>query len=112
MSDTWKAVMSKHIDVVMATDVIYKGSPYDKLAELLEALARQHDPEILIIIPKQRDCRDDFLRIMSGAFQWTVTELTGKDYQMKALASEKESDKYYPGLMKLNFDLYSFKLRP
>jgi len=104
--------MSKHIDVVMATDVIYKGSPYDKLAELLEALARQHDPEILIIIPKQRDCRDDFLRIMSGAFQWTVTELTGKDYQMKALASEKESDKYYPGLMKLNFDLYSFKLRP
>ena len=45
-----------------------------------------------------------------GGFKWRVEELEGKEYRLKALENEKESDKFYPGLLKLNFDLYSFKL--
>ena len=45
-----------------------------------------------------------------GGFTWTVEELEGPLYRQKALVADKESDKFYPGLNKLNFDLFSFKL--
>lgn len=75
-------------------------------------MALERSVEILIIIPKQRDCREDFLNIMrtTGGFEWTVSELTGDQYRLRALPNEKESDKFYPGITKLNFDLFSFKL--
>ena len=64
----------------------------------------------MIIIPKQRDCREDFLSIMrSLGFTWEIQELEGPDYRLGAFESEKESEKFYPGLKKLNFDLYTFK---
>lgn len=69
----------------MATDVIYKGSPYDSLCSLIKKiLQNQSGPcEVLIIIPKQRDCREDFLKIMKeqGNFDWTVTNLDGERYR-------------------------------
>lgn len=109
-----RVVNGQTIDYIIATDVIYKGSPYDHLCKLIRHIAdsQTQKPEILIIIPKQRDCRDDFLDIMKtkGGFDWTIQELEGDLYRLKALDNEKESDRYYPGLLKLNFDLYSFKL--
>jgi len=46
----------------------------------------------------------------TGGFIWNVEELEGPQYRLKALEGEKESDKYYPGLKHLNFDLFTFKL--
>jgi|LauGreDrversion4_2_1035121.scaffolds.fasta_scaffold511523_1 hypothetical protein len=67
--------------------------------------------EIKMIIPKQRDCRQDFLNTMQTYnFEATSVELEGPHYRYRALESEKESDKYYPGVKKLNFDLFTFKL--
>jgi hypothetical protein len=68
--------------------------------------------DILIIIPKQRDCREDFLRLMrdEGGFTWTTETLDGPSYRFRVLQTEKESGKYYPGIEKLDFELYSFKL--
>jgi hypothetical protein len=43
-------------------------------------------------------------------FEATSVELEGPHYRYRALESEKESDKYYPGVKKLNFDLFTFKL--
>lgn len=43
-------------------------------------------------------------------FYWDVRELEGPEYRLSAFDSEKDSDKFYPGLKKLNFDLYTFKL--
>jgi hypothetical protein len=43
-------------------------------------------------------------------FKQTQIELDGPHYRYRAIESEKESDKYYPGLKMLNFDLYTFKL--
>jgi hypothetical protein len=45
-----------------------------------------------------------------GDFEWTVQELEGPKYRLRALETDKESDKFYPGLTKLNFDLYTFKI--
>lgn len=45
----------------------------------------------------------------NNGFTWTTEELDDDYYKNKALESEKESDKYYPGLKQLNFILYSFK---
>jgi hypothetical protein len=45
-----------------------------------------------------------------GGFCWTVEVLDGPNYRLRALSTDKESSKYYPGLEKLDFDLYSFKL--
>lgn len=42
-------------------------------------------------------------------FSWDVRELEGPEYRLSAFDSEKDSDKFYPGLKKLNFDLYTFK---
>ena len=51
--DTYRGLLTtESIDIVLATDVIYKGSPYDKLCNLLQELASLQRPEILIIIPK------------------------------------------------------------
>ena len=64
--------------MVVATDVIYKGSPYENLADLiLEVAIRNENVRILIIIPKQRECGPDFLDKMSArGFTWNVCELT------------------------------------
>jgi hypothetical protein len=43
-------------------------------------------------------------------FEWTVEELNGPEYRLKALDTDKESSKFYPGLEKLDFHLYTFKL--
>lgn len=43
-------------------------------------------------------------------FTWTVEELESPFYRYRALDLEKESDKYYPGLKELKFDLFSFNL--
>jgi hypothetical protein len=43
-------------------------------------------------------------------FTWVVQELVDPIYTVKALENEKESNKFYPGLKELNFDLYIFKL--
>ena len=43
-------------------------------------------------------------------FESASQELEGPHFRYRALESEKESDKYYPGLKKLNFDLFNFKL--
>lgn len=45
----------------------------------------------------------------SKGYSWDIQELEGKEYRLGAFESEKESDKFYPGLKKLNFDLYNFK---
>lgn len=71
------------------------------------------DPKIDIkmIIPKQRDCKQEFLQTMQTYnFEHAEAELDGPHYRYRAIESEKESDKYYPGLKKLNFDLFTFKL--
>ena len=74
LNETYNRVLDQAIDIVLATDVIYKGSPYDSLSQLLKTLATQFpEIKILIIIPKQRDCRDDFLRKMSEhGFEWNI----------------------------------------
>ena len=100
------------MDVVVATDVIYKGSPYESLADLILEVARRNEHvRILIIIPKQREYGPDFLEKMRArGFTWDVRELTEDEYKAKALDNQKESDKFYPGLKELDFDLYSFRL--
>lgn len=51
-AETYQRVLdNQRIDMVIATDVIYKGSPYDYLSNLLLAIA-QSPTEIMIIIPK------------------------------------------------------------
>lgn len=45
-----------------------------------------------------------------GGFNYTLEELEGPIYRQKALPSEKESDKFYPGIKNLKFELFSFKL--
>jgi hypothetical protein len=64
------------------------------------------------MIPKQRDCRDDFLAHMKvQGFDWAIEELIDEKYIIKVLDDEKESNKFYPGLKSLSFDLYTFKLK-
>ncbi|CDW91006.1 UNKNOWN [Stylonychia lemnae] len=111
IQETYEQLYEVKIDFVIATDVIYKGSPYDHLATLLYILAEKQNPRILIIIPRQRDCCQDFLRIMKEkGFNWTETELNDNLYSQKALENQKDSDKFYPGLKSLNFVLYTFNL--
>ncbi len=46
-------VASNPIDIVIATDVIYKGSPYSDMANLLLLVCQRNThAEIMIIIPK------------------------------------------------------------
>ena len=46
-------VTSNPIDIVIATDVIYKGSPYSDMANLLLLVCQRNThAEIMIIIPK------------------------------------------------------------
>ena len=110
--ETYEELLGEHIDIIIATDVIYHGSPYNSLAKLMHTMAvKDHNIDIKLIIPKQRDCKHDFLQIMQTyKFEHTETELEGPHYRYRAIESEKESDKYYPGLKKLNFDLFTFKL--
>ena len=100
------------IDMIIATDVIYQGSPYDKLSELVKEFFKVSSKsiEFKIIIPKQRDSLKDFLSIMKeNGFNYEIEELTDPKYTLPALENVKESDKLYPGLKALDFDLYTFK---
>ena len=108
--DTYSRVLDQRVDIVIATDVIYKGSPYENLADLLLELARRNERvRILIVIPKQREYGPDFLEKMrSRGFTWEVRELTEEVYRLKALDNQKDSDKFYPGLKELDFDIYTF----
>eukprot|EP00347_Sterkiella_histriomuscorum_P015695 403356046 len=100
------------LDFIIATDVIYQGSPYPQLAQLLHKLLNQYkNCQALIIIPDQRMCKEDFLEKMKElGFKWEVEELNEGKYLCKALDNDKESDKYYPGLTRLTFKLYKFSL--
>ncbi len=72
LNEHYEQVLNKDIDIVIATDVIYKGSPYTDLCLLLKEISSNRLIDIKIIIPKQRDCREDFLSIMKekGGFKW------------------------------------------
>jgi hypothetical protein len=39
-----------------------------------------------------------------------VEALEGDEFKRKVIENEKESDKFYPGLKALDFDLYKFSL--
>jgi hypothetical protein len=44
-------------------------------------------------------------------FEWSIEELKDEKYIIKALDDEKESNKFYPGLKSLNFELFTFMLK-
>ena len=63
--ETYDGLLGEQIDIVIATDVIYHGSPYNSLAKLMHQIAlKDNNVDIKMIIPKQRDCRQDFLNTM------------------------------------------------
>jgi predicted nicotinamide N-methyase len=51
--EDYDKVASTPVDIVIATDVIYKGSPYSDMANLLLLVCQRNTrAEIMIIIPK------------------------------------------------------------
>ena len=110
--DTWDALLGlEKIDRVMATDVVYDGSPYADLAKLLHAIKEKHAQcEVNVMLPLERKKGQDFKDKMSGeGFKHKVQTLSDEYYRQPALPDAKESEKYYPGLSALTFHLYSFE---
>ena len=95
---------------MIATDVIYAGSCYPKLALLLRALKDRHpNCEINVIIPGDRHKGQDFLNMMNDqSFAHDYVGLFDDIYKAGVLPDPKESRKFYPGLEELEFRLYSF----
>ena len=53
------------VDFIMATDVIYNGSNYDKMVEFLDYMHSLNEKvKVLIMLPKQRDHGPKFLDLM------------------------------------------------
>ena len=111
--DTWQPILSlDKLDRVMATDVVYDGSPYGDLAKLLRAIKERYPKcEINVMLPLERKMGQDFKDKMEGeGFKHTVQTLSDSFYRYQALPDRKESEKYYPGLSALTFHLYKFDL--
>ena len=109
--ETWESLLGlEKIDRVMATDVVYDGSPYGDLAKLLHAIKKRHPQcEINVMLPLERKKGQDFKdKMESQGFKHTVETLSDEYYRQPALPKAKESEKYYPGLSALTFHLYKF----
>ena len=109
--DTWNCLLTlAKIDRVIATDVVYDGSPYGDLAKLLRAIKERHPQCVVnVMLPLERKKGQDFKEKMSDAgFKHTIETLSDDYYRKAPLPDAKESDKYYPGLNALTFHLYSF----
>lgn len=86
-------------DIVIGSDLIYQGSPFDKLADLLSHLNSSNPLTVLICMPEKRGCTDDFIeemkRVGFSSKRYPVPiELSAKG----VLRDKKESTKLYPGL--------------
>ena len=95
---------------MIATDVVYHGSCYDKLAKFIRAIKDRHaECEINVIIPEDRHKGQDFLNLMNEqSFANDYIRLDSAIYKAQVLPDAKEDRKFYPGLRELEFRLYSF----
>ena len=110
-TDTWNSVLEQErIDRVIATDVVYDGSPYAQLADLLRAIKDRHSScQIQVMLPGARGKGQDFLAHMTAKnFTHDFVLLNSSIYRQAVIGDAKESRKWYPGIEELEFRLYSF----
>ena len=81
------------IDRIIATDVIYHGSNYDRLARLLHAIKSRFPAcEINVLIPSDRIKGQDFLNIMNDlSFAYEAESFEDTSYYAPVLQDEKEA---------------------
>ena len=96
-------------DVIIGSDLIYKGAPLKELANLI-ALALSLNGQAYILVPSQRQAIDEFLKEIDGLKQlkYEKIELLEGKYYQSPLENEKEGFNIYPGLKELRFSVYIF----
>ncbi len=107
--DTYEHLKNQRIDFITGTDVVYKGCPYNDLAQMIDFVHKNNPQlEVLIMLPSERPNGAEFIQTMKDlGFEFSKTELTGLNFQ--AFKSDKESKNMYPGLTQLVFYMYSYK---
>lgn len=103
-------------DLILATDVVFDGSPYDHFVKVCENVAsRNKSLKVLVVMPSKKDRKEseNFLKLMTknGSFHHTRIDL-GQKFFYKAVPDEKESDMLFPGLKAYEFDLHIFNVNP
>ena len=96
-------------DLVIATDVVFDGSPYTHFVNVVEQLAKINPSMIIFVIMPTRDrkCAPHFIDLMKNFDHQQIP--LGTHFNFKAIEDEKEADLLYPGLSESEFFLHIFR---
>ena len=103
------AKLKQKYDVIIASDVIYAGTPFKDLALLMDK-ALNKGGEAYIMIPNERMYTPKFLEAVDevGKFELTKIELEDPKYLVSPLKNEKEGFQHFAGLKELKFIVHKF----
>jgi len=108
----WLDRLGLRPSIIMATDIVYQGNPYDSFAKLTGLLCLLNPLlKVFVIMPtKDRSCSGHFIELMKAQEMSHQVIVLGNQYGFKAFDDVKKSDFQYPGLHAYEFDLHVFSL--
>eukprot|EP01017_Pseudomicrothorax_dubius_P026329 TRINITY_DN2930_c0_g2_i1.p1 TRINITY_DN2930_c0_g2~~TRINITY_DN2930_c0_g2_i1.p1 ORF type:complete len:240 (+),score=23.47 TRINITY_DN2930_c0_g2_i1:109-828(+) len=105
------ASFNETFDVIIGSDIVYDGAPFEELAALIKQALRPGGAAY-IIIPSQRFRKEDFLKAMAAEPTSLIPEvlpLPAESYSYPAGSDVSRSATLYPGLQSLSFSVYIFR---
>ena len=96
-------------DIIVGSDLIYKGAPLKALANLI-ASSLCLNGQAYILVPSKRQAIEEFIKEIDSIkkLKYEKIELLENNYYQTPMENEVEGFKYYPGLKELLFSVYIF----
>lgn len=96
-------------DIIIASDVIYKGAPLGALASLVKKCLKTNG-QAYILVPEKREAVTSFLKEIDRleGVKWERIELLEGKYYNSPMEDEKKGFSFYPGLREMKFYVYIF----
>lgn len=96
-------------DIIIGSDLIYKGAPLKELANLLSDSLILNG-QAYILVPSKRGALEEFLKEIEKVekLKYEKIDLLEEKFYQSPLENEKDGDKFYPGLKELMFSVYIF----